>query len=72
MQAALLVAVGHPQQRLVADLFCQVFRAALWVAFQLMEHGQLTELEHQVQATLPPEHFQEGNQVRMLEILLEK
>lgn len=39
------------------------------VSVQLIEDRLLTELKHQVEASLPPEHLQQVDQVHMFQLL---
>lgn len=39
------------------------------ISVQLMKHGVVAILEHQVKPPLPPEDFQEIDEVGMLELL---
>lgn len=49
-----------------------VLRTAVGVALQLVQDRVFTELEHQVQLPLPPEHLQQVHQVWVLQALQHK
>lgn len=42
------------------------------ILVQLVEHGVVAILEHEVQLALAPEHLQQVHQVRMLQVLPHK
>ena len=48
---------------------CEGHGDPLGILLQLVEHGVVAELEHEVQLPLPPEHLDQVHKVRVLQVL---
>lgn len=69
VDAAMLVAIPNGLDGLPDNLLREQIGAPARVPFQFVEHRALAELEHQVEAALPAENFQEVDQIRVLQVL---